>query len=99
MDDLRSVQLIDSSAHLLHIVGDLNFWEGLTPLQLLKKLTSHRNFQNDVDVFLIIETPIKLDYIWVIQIHLYFYLSSKLLDDSFLSYNGFFYDLKGYSKT
>lgn len=66
VDDLGSMQLIDSSANLLHDACYLDFRKRLATLELLEELSAHCYFQDDIDVLLVIETAIKFDDVWVI---------------------------------
>ncbi len=66
MDDSSPMELIDSSADLLHDAGNLSLGEGFASLELMKELSSDGHLHNEIDVFLIVEAAIELDDVRVV---------------------------------
>lgn len=83
MDDSIGVQLLHSRTNLFHYSSHLDLRHWFASLELLIQLTSHGYFEYDINVLFIIEAAVHFDDIWVIQIHLYFDFSDKLIYDLF----------------
>lgn len=93
------MELLDSRTNLFHKGGYLHFWHWFTTFELLIKLPSDSDFQNDVDMLFIIETTVHLDDVGVIQVHLNFHFSDELIHNFLFSKHCLFNDLQGTHKT
>jgi hypothetical protein len=80
MDNSVSMKLFYSRADLSHKPGSFNFRHGLTSLKLLIELSSKGHLKDDVDMLLIIEATVHLDYVRVVEIHLDLDFSCKLIN-------------------
>ena len=70
VDDLGGVQFINSGADLLHDSCHLDLGQWLAALELLEELSAHGHFQDDVDVFFVVEAAVELDDVGVRDKHL-----------------------------
>lgn len=84
MYDPKRMDLIDCIADLLHNEGYPCLRQGLRFLELMIQLSSRSDLQNNVDVDRIMEAPIHLDDIRMIEEHLYLNLSDELISDLLL---------------
>lgn len=84
VDDFEGVNLINSLADLFDIAGYLLLWHRLVFFELVIELSTCSDFQDDVNIGLIIEVSVHFNYVRMVEIHLYFKLSDKLLDNLLL---------------
>ena len=98
MNDSIGVKFIHCLTNLPHDVSNILFRHTLMFFQLFEELTSRSNFQNDVDFGSIIKKSEHPDDVRVVQIHLYFQFSDKLLCNLFFFQKFFFYDFQSADK-
>ena len=79
MNNPISMQLLHSRTNLLHVTCRLDLSHRLTSLQLLIQLTVQSHLQHNVDMILVVETSIHLDYVWMTQEHLDLHLADELI--------------------
>ena len=70
VNDLEGMDLVDSFTDLLHDGGGLDFSHGLGLSQLVIELPSCADLKDDVDVGGVIEEPIHLDDVGMVQVGL-----------------------------
>lgn len=80
VEDGVVVHLFEAEANLLHLLSSLFLFQLfiLALFEVAKKTPSFHVLHYDIEVCVIIEKPIKLHYLWVIEEHLYFYLAHEL---------------------
>ena len=79
------MQLLYSCTYLFHIIGYLDLRHRLTPLHLLKQLTSCSTFQDNINIIFIIKASIHLYYVGMGEIVLEFHLANELVYDVLLT--------------
>lgn len=72
MDNLIGMQLIDCLTDLPHDRSNPRFRHGLQFFKLFKKLATHSQLKDKIDINSIIKEPIHSHYIRMIQVNLYF---------------------------
>ncbi len=87
MDDFEVVEVPHCLTYLLDGVGGRQFLQPRLLFYHLIKLSGRSQLQQQVNIVLIMEEPVKFDDIRVIQVHLNFELASELIKNSFLFNN------------
>lgn len=96
MDDPLLVQIVDSNASLKEIDKSLLLLELLLLLDIFIERTIWSILQREVDIFLVFEGVVKLDYMRMIQTSLDFDLIFQLRDTAMAKHFLFVNDLDGY---
>jgi hypothetical protein len=84
MDDVIPMQLADSIADLLHDESHSCFGHGLMFFEVFIELSICTEFEDDVDIDMIIKKPIHLDDVGMVDETLDFEFSDELLGDFLL---------------
>jgi hypothetical protein len=84
MNDPKRMYLIYSLANLPHNKRNFGLRQRLCLFELMIKLSSRSNFQNDVNIKRIMKASIHFDDIRMIKIELDFEFSNELLDNIFI---------------
>ena len=66
---------------MLHDGGNFALGHGFSLLELVVKLPAGADLQNDVNIALVVEVAVHFDDVGVVEVHLDFELSYKLLGD------------------
>lgn len=82
--DPERVDFVDSLADLSHDEGDPGLGQRLSLFELMVKLSSSPDLQDDVDVECIVEAAVHLDDVRVIEVHLDLHLPYELIGDFLL---------------
>ena len=95
MDYVVRVEFIHGLAHLPNEPGYFLLRHGLVLFELLEELAACANFQDDVDVHMIIKEPVHPDNVGMVEETLYFKLPDELLSDLLLLYQLLLNNLEG----
>lgn len=98
VDYFGGMQFIDCCAYLLHDPCDSLLGKGLASFELLEELSPHGYFQDDVDVLLIVEAAVQLDYIGMGEEHLDLDFPQELLLNALLPHHCLFDHLQSHDK-
>lgn len=79
MYDSQRVNFVDCLTYLFNVSSNFLFWHRLTSFEKMKQLSTSTNFQNDKNICLIIKVSVHFNNMRMIEEHLDFQLSNKLL--------------------